>query len=380
MTVSKILARKGRKVFTVKSSATLATAIKLLARRRIGALVVTGATDNISGMISEREIVRALALRGATALSLPVAKAMTSTVATCTETSALVQVMNKMTRGRFRHLPVLQGGKLAGLVSIGDAVKLRLEDVEDTLTNAQNIIASIAHEVRQPLTAIAVRGSAALRFLQRAPVDIDEIRTALNAMIEDSHRTNAVFDSIRSLFAPKARRQSVNLNEILIEVLQALREELDDRKIVIHRQLMGGLPLVDGHRAQLHEVITNLIRNAAEAMDGTKDRARVLKVTTELCGSNSIKVSIEDSGFGIPSRQLRRVFEAFVTTKTTGMGLGLAICKMIIERHGGDISALSDGRSGTTMQFILPRSGRTRSRTSRRTKNKEQAHAEKSGQ
>jgi signal transduction histidine kinase len=359
MTVSKILARKGRRVFTIKSSATLAAAASLLAKRRVGALVVIGARGSVAGIISERDIVRALAHRGAAALSLPIAKAMTSTVATCAESNTVVQIMNKMTRGRFRHMPVVQRGSLAGLVSMGDAVKFRLGDLEDTLTNAQNIIASIAHEVRQPLTAIATRGGAALRFLQRAPVDIDEIRAGLNAMIEDSHRTSAVFDSIRSLFgSPDRRRQLVNLNEVILEALESLRGELEDREIIARSDLTVELPLVYGHRTQLQEVVTNLIRNAVEAMDATKDRARVLKVVTDRRNSNAIRVAVEDSGPGIPPKQLRRVFDVFVTTKATGMGLGLAICKMIIERHGGNISALSDGRSGTTMQVILPILGR----------------------
>jgi signal transduction histidine kinase len=149
--------------------------------------------------------------------------------------------------------------------------------------------------------------------------------------------------------------QPVSLNHIIVEVLQSLRGELEEHGVTLHSQLMAAqASFVDGHRAQLQEVVTNLIQNAVEAMDATTDRDRILNVKTELHRRDAIRVTIEDSGPGIGQKQLKRMFGAFVSTKPSGMGLGLAICKMIIERHRGGISALSDGRSGTTMQFILP--------------------------
>ncbi len=110
----------------------------------------------------------------------------------------------------------------------------------------------------------------------------------------------------------------------------------------------------DGHRTQLQEVVTNLLQNAVEAMVAATDRTRVLKVRTEIHRHDAIRVTVEDSGIGIAHKQLNHIFDAFVSTKATGMGLGLGICKMIIERHGGDISAFSDGRTRTTMRFVLP--------------------------
>ncbi len=362
MTARKILARKGRRVFTIKSSATLAAAADLLSKRRVGALVVMGAGGSVTGIISERDIVQVFGQKGAAALGLPIAKVMTGTVATCTESSTTIQIMNKMTRGRFRHMPVVQRGKLAGLVSMRDAVKFRLAEVEDTLTNIQSIIASFAHEVRQPLTAIGANGGAALRFLERTPIDSDELRAALNRMIADCHRTSALFDSIRALFAPGDRQiQPVDLNEIILEVLQSSRGELEGNGVTVRSQLMAEIPLVDGHRTQLQEVVTNLFHNAVEAMVATTDRARVLRVRTEIYRHDAIRVTVEDSGRGIAHQQLNHIFDAFVSTKAAGMGLGLGICKMIIERHGGDISAFSDGKSGTTMQFVVPISGRKHS-------------------
>ena len=165
-----------------------------------------------------------------------------------------------------------------------------------------------------------------------------------------------MFEGIRALFGSGDQQmQSVSLNDIIVEVLQSLRIELEEHGVTVHAQLTAAQAShVDGHRTQLQQVLTNLIHNAVEAMDSTTDRDRVLNVRTELHRRDAIKVAIEDSGPGIAQKQLNRMFGAFVSTKPSGMGLGLAICKMIIERHGGDISALSDGRSGTIVQFILP--------------------------
>ena len=117
---------------------------------------------------------------------------------------------------------------------------------------------------------------------------------------------------------------------------------------------MSELPLVMGHRGQLQEVLLNLVRNAIEAMDAVKDGSRVLQVRTERHGRDEIVVAVEDSGPGIDPKKLDGIFDAFVSTKPQGMGLGLAICRMIIERHGGQLSASSDGKNGALFEFVLP--------------------------
>jgi C4-dicarboxylate-specific signal transduction histidine kinase len=116
----------------------------------------------------------------------------------------------------------------------------------------------------------------------------------------------------------------------------------------------SGLPLVDGHEGQLQEVIINLVQNALDAMDSTSDRSRVLRIKTERRGSDAVVVAVEDSGPGVDPKQLDNIFTAFVTTKTHGMGLGLAICRMIIEDHAGQLTASSDGKNGTLLQFVVP--------------------------
>jgi signal transduction histidine kinase len=225
---------------------------------------------------------------------------------------------------------------------------------DNKLMSAEAITAAIAHEVRQPLASIVTNASAALRWLGRTPPDPDEVRSALTRIQNDGHRTSEVFDAIRALFRTGDEgRQRIDTNEIVVEVLQSLRGELKEHGVEVRPELVE-LPLVDGHRGQLREVIFNLVHNALEAMDTATDRNRILRVTTELRGSDAIALAVEDSGPGIDPEKLDRIFTAFVTTKSQGMGLGLAICRMIVEQHGGHLNASSDGKNGARFQFILP--------------------------
>ena len=228
---------------------------------------------------------------------------------------------------------------------------------DNKLMNLEAMAASIAHEVRQPLSAIATSGNAALRFLGRTPPDHKEVRSSLSRIITNSHRASQVFDNIRTLFGKVDKgHELIDMNEIVLEVLHTLRGELKDRVITVRTELTSQLPLVMGHRGQLHEVLLNLVRNAIEAMDAIKDGRRVLQARTERHdGRDEIVVAIEDSGPGIDPEKLDGIFDAFVSTKPQGMGLGLAICRMIIDRHGGQLSASSGKRRGAVFQFILPR-------------------------
>jgi signal transduction histidine kinase len=226
---------------------------------------------------------------------------------------------------------------------------------DNKLLGAQALTAAIVHEVRQPLTAVSVNGSAALQFLGKTPPKLAEVRAALNDMIRDTHRTNEVLEGIRALFGKSdQKREQVEVNELVLGVLQLSRKELQDHGIETRLELASELPLVGGHRRQLEEVIFNLVHNAIEAMDATTDRNRVLQVRTELNGHDAITVAVQDSGPGIDPQRLDSIFGAFVTTKAHGMGLGLAICRMIIEQHGGQLTASSDGKNGSLFQLVLP--------------------------
>ena len=225
---------------------------------------------------------------------------------------------------------------------------------DNKLMGAQAITAAIAHEVRQPLAGIVTNASAAMRWLGRTPPEFDEVHAALKRIQTESHRTSDVFDAIRALFRTGDQgREAIDVNAIIGEVLESLRGELKDHAVEARLDLTE-LPLVDGHKGQLREVIFNLVHNALEAMDETTDRSRLLRVATQRRDAGEIAVAVEDSGPGIDPEKLERIFTAFMTTKSQGMGLGLAICRMIIEQHGGTLSASSDGESGAVFQFVLP--------------------------
>jgi signal transduction histidine kinase len=226
---------------------------------------------------------------------------------------------------------------------------------DNRLLNAQAITAAIAHEVRQPLAAIVTNAGAALLWLGRTPPDHDEVRAALTRIKTDGHRASDVFDGIRALFGKSGyERQPVDVNRIVLRVTDSLQDELNGHGVVTQYELATELPLVNGHGAQLQQVVVNLINNAVEAMASTTNQSRMLRLRTEVCGGGQISVSVEDSGPGIDPGQLNNVFNAFVSTKAHGTGLGLAICRMIVEGHGGHLTASSDGKSGALFQFVLP--------------------------
>ena len=229
------------------------------------------------------------------------------------------------------------------------------QERNNRLMKIDAITSAMVHEVRQPLGAIALDGATAIRWLTRKPPDYDEAQAAVARTVRDCHRASQVLESFRSLFkSAELDTQPVNLNEIALGVLDVLRGELNDHGVVARTVLAPELPLVPGHSGQLQEVMLNLVRNSIEAMDSVTDRPRVLWVRTERDGRDAIVVSVEDSGPGIDSEKLDSIFDAFVTTKPHGMGLGLAICRMIISRHEGQLSASADNKPGALFRFTLP--------------------------
>ena len=242
-----------------------------------------------------------------------------------------------------------------GAIQLAHSNTMLERERDNKLLNAQALTAAIVHEVRQPLAAIAINASAVLRFLGKTPPDLAEVRLALNNMIGDTHRTSDVLEGFRTLFEKSDQKtEQVRVNEIILGVLQSSRKALQDHRIETRLELASELPLVESHRRQLEEVIFNLVHNAIEAMDAAAVRDRVLWVRTELKGHDAITVAVRDSGPGIDPERLESIFGAFFTTKPHGMGLGLAICRLIIEHHGGQLTALSDGKNGSLLQFVLP--------------------------
>jgi len=225
---------------------------------------------------------------------------------------------------------------------------------DNKLMNAQAIVAAISHEIRQPLTRITSGGSAAQRFLKMVPPEHDKAQAALEGIVNAGHRTSEVLDGFRALLGNSHQgQQLLDLNEIVRDVLESLSSELKDHHVEPRHELLSKLPHVYGNRSQLHEVMSNLIVNAIEAMETTSDRSRVVQVRTELRDRKAIAVVVKDSGPGIDTDRLGSIFTPFVSTKRQGMGLGLAICRMIIEYHGGQLTAL-DSKDGALFQFVLP--------------------------
>ena len=233
-------------------------------------------------------------------------------------------------------------------------VRLRREQ-ETKISSAQAITAAIAHEIRQPLTRITAGGGAAQRFLKMVPPELDKAQAALDGVVNAGHRTSAVIDGFRSLFGKADEEQQlVDMNELIPEVLETLNSELKDHRVSIRVDLTPKLPLVSGNKSQLQEVVSNLIINSIEAMETTSLEGRLLLIQTEIQGNN-IAVAVEDSGPGIDKDRLGEIFTAFATTKPHGMGLGLAISRMIIDYHGGKLIAASDSKyGGASFHFALP--------------------------
>jgi signal transduction histidine kinase len=250
---------------------------------------------------------------------------------------------------------VLSTSNLAFSIMRDMSQRLRRRARETELMNIDAITASIVHEIKQPLSAISANSSAARRFLGKNPPNVQEARACLIRIVDGIRQTSDVLDGIRSLFQRADQgREQIDVNEIAFEVLEPMGAELKGHRITILSELTTKVPLVYGNRRQLQEVIVNLVRNAMEAMENTTVRNRVLRVKTEKRSGDAIVLSVQDSGPGIDPKNLESIFDAFVTTKSSGMGLGLAISRMIVEQHGGQLAASSDGKNGALFQLVLP--------------------------
>jgi signal transduction histidine kinase len=223
------------------------------------------------------------------------------------------------------------------------------------LMNLEAMAASISHEVRQPLTGITLSGSALLRYLGATPPKLEKARSAAEKVIAAGHRISQILDDIRNLFGTTERAPSpLNMNDSALGALRALDGDLKNHNIVTRAHLKPELPPIMGHSGQLQQVIVNLIQNAIDAMDSVDSDRRVLQVRTEHNGSDAISIAIEDTGPGIDPKKTDDIFNAHFTTKPHGMGLGLAICRMIVERHDGELSVSSADPHGTIFRIKLP--------------------------
>jgi C4-dicarboxylate-specific signal transduction histidine kinase len=218
------------------------------------------------------------------------------------------------------------------------------------------LTASIAHEVNQPIAAARNNAAAALRFLSRDPPDLEEVREALVCILNDADRAGDVIGGIRKLIrkTPAPRDDCLDINEAIREVIVLTRGEALKNGSSVQMQLAEGLPRIQGDRVQLQQVVLNLILNAVEAMSSVDDARRELSISTGRRGADETLVKVRDSGPGIDPEHLERVFDSFYTTKPSGMGLGLAICRSIVDAHGGRLWADANEPRGAVFQFTVP--------------------------
>jgi C4-dicarboxylate-specific signal transduction histidine kinase len=210
-------------------------------------------------------------------------------------------------------------------------------------------------EATQPITAIVTNAQAARRFLNRRPPDLDEVRQALDCIVRDAYRASDVIYRIRGLLkeAPP-KKERVEINRAIRDVLELTRGEATKNGVSVRTQFAEPSPVVQADRAQLQQVILNLIINAFEAMISMREGARELLICTEKSDSNGALVAVRDSGPGLDLETVDRLFEAFYTTKVHGMGIGLAICRSIIQAHGGRLWARANVPRGAIFHFTLP--------------------------
>ena len=233
------------------------------------------------------------------------------------------------------------------------AAQAELAHVNRVTTMGQ-LTASIAHEVNQPISATVTNAQAALRWLAADPPDMDEVRQALGRISENGKRAGEVIGRIRALIKKvPARKDRLDINEAILDIVALTRSEALRDGVSLHTQLATGLPCVEGDRVQLQQVILNLVMNAIEAMSGIDEAPRELLINTGLDVAGDVLVSVRDSGPGLQNQNVDRLFEAFYTTKPAGMGMGLAICRSIIEAHGGRMWASANEPRGAVFQFTI---------------------------
>ena len=240
--------------------------------------------------------------------------------------------------------------------------------VEQELRNAQSelatvtrvmamgqLTASIAHEVNQPLSGIVINASTCLRMLDANPPNVEGARETARRTIRDGHRASDVITRLRTLYSKKEPAlESMDLNEVAREVTALSSTEIQKHGVTLRQEFADDLPPARGDRIQLQQVILNLLRNAAEAMNTIDNRPRELLVRTERDGGNQVRLSVKDSGVGFTPEAADKIFQAFYTTKTDGMGIGLSISRSIIEAHQGRLWATPNDGPGSTFSFSIP--------------------------
>jgi C4-dicarboxylate-specific signal transduction histidine kinase len=217
------------------------------------------------------------------------------------------------------------------------------------------LAASISHEVNQPLAAVVTNADACLMWLSSDPPNLDEVRSAVDSIAQEGTRASEVVRHIRAMFTKAApERVRVQLNELIREVAALMDVQASRNQVVLQMELAEDLPGAMGDRIQLQQVMVNLILNGIEATNAVTDRPRRVTIRSGRINAQEALVAVRDSGVGIDPKDEKRIFDTFFTTKSQGMGMGLAICQSIIEAHGGRLWASANEDHGATLQFTLP--------------------------
>jgi signal transduction histidine kinase len=233
------------------------------------------------------------------------------------------------------------------------AVQAQRREREARLMTGDAVAASIAHELRQPLTAMVTTADAGLRFMDRSVPNLDKAKEAFRRIVADGHRAGALIGNIRANFKSDVREKtSFDLDELIHETLVLARNDVQKHRILVQAEPNRRLPAVKGHRVQLQQVLLNLIMNAIEAM-AEKDGPRILTVKSQACDADRVIVSVADTGAGIRPEEAERMFNPLFTTKPDGMGMGLSICRAIIEAHEGELWFAGNTPRGSVFQFTL---------------------------
>jgi signal transduction histidine kinase len=233
------------------------------------------------------------------------------------------------------------------------AILAQRREREARLMTGDAVAATIAHEVKQPLSGMITNADAALRWLDRGMPDLDEAKAALKQIVADGHRAGAVIGSIRASFKKDVpNRTPLDVNDLIREAVALVRGDLQKHRILVQAEPNEPLPKVRGNRIQLQQVLLNLITNAIDSM-AAKDEPRVLCVKSDVHAGGNVKVSVADTGIGIGTHDLDRIFDPLFTTKSDGMGMGLPICRSIIEAHDGRLWVAPNIPQGAVFQFIL---------------------------